>query len=1135
MACYLVVISGSDRGKERLIPEGGRCTVGRNEGVDLQLGDSEVSRRHFTVVDVDGVWRLTDLESSAGTFVNGERVQSCTLIPDDRIRVGSTDLSFATDESRSDDASCADLALSPDLQDLERLVGRTFQGYDIERIQATGNRSVVFRARYRKNGRLTALKILKAGFAQSEYDVQRFVRGINAAKEARSDHLVRVHAAGRKGRNCWVALEFVAGETLAEFIPRQGTDGCLAPDEAIRLGIDLAQALAAIREHKFLHRNVTPDNILHAAEEGLFKLNGLMWAKGLEGKWSEDVTVAGEVLGDIRYYAPEQLGSAGAVDGRIDLYALGATLYTVLTGHAPFQVETLPLLAQVTAICKQVPERPGAVRPDIPVALDAAVMKLLAKHPDERYQTPAELLADLQRMAGIAPTTDPQDARSSERVNSDVAPGMSETPRAAIVPEATVAPEKGRKPARFFWLAPGAALLLIALVLIVASRAGRRPNLRAVDAEEQVTSDFAVDTRNGVSRTKVERKTRDPVVAQEENADADATVASEDWFDRTDEPMNRYPSATAVRTVGEAANAKSAGDRSVTGEMSRQSATQPDTANQPDTMRPEERRQPTESKSIASLSTPATVPGRAGKVDFRKTEQFTPITASAAGIVSFINQEIRRGWTDGNVQPSPLADDAEWLRRVHLDLTGKIPRLDVVEEFLADKAASKRARMVELLFDSPEYVNYWSTVWTNLSVGRRPGGRASRAGMQRYFREAFHENRAWNEIVVELVSAEGHFEQNGAVNFVLAEIPGAANNAVEITDKTTRLLMGVQVQCTQCHNHPFNDWQQRQFWEFNTFFRGAARIDRTRLNVETGQNVFDYTELINNPVNGPVYFERRSGLMEVAYPKFFGQEIENLSDSNRRSELARRMVAGERPLIAQALVNRMWGHLFGYGFTRPIDDMGPHNAPSHPELLNRLAEEFVRSGYDVKQMLRWCVSCDAYQLTSRTADDATDNPAQGTLPLFSHYYLKALSPESLCESLLVATSAGNVGITDWEEAARNRQRLIDQFLDEFIAGGEESPTSYSGSIPQSLTLMNGELIRKGIATETGRLIPTVLARHKTDPERIRTLYLICLGREPDRAETALVMQHLRRRKDFVVVYQNVCWALLNSNEFAINH
>lgn len=1090
MSCYLIVISGSDHGKELLIPDAARCTVGRSPEVDLLLDDAAVSRRHFTIMDVDGTWRLIDLESTSGTFVNGEKVQICALIPGDRIRVGSTDLDFTTDESRADDASSADVALSPDLQDLERFVGRTFQGYHIDSILAAGGRSVVFRARYQKKDRPTALKILKGDFAQSEEDLQRFVRGINAAKDARSPHIVRVYAAGRRGRNCWVAMEFVQGETLAEFIARVGTDDRLPPDQALRLGIDMAQALMAIREHKFLHRNVTPENILHDAEQNLFKLNGLMWAKALEGKWSEGVTAAGHVLGDIRYYAPEQLGSGAQVDTRVDLYSLGATLYTVLTGQAPFRVESLPLLSQVAAICSQVPERPGALRPGIPDGLDAAVMKLLAKNPDDRYQTPAELLADLERLAEIAATPDRQSIRSTENgVVKAEAPGM---PRAAAAVETSAAPEKVRKLSRFVWLAPGAAVLLIGLAIVVANRPGHPPEHRAVDDEEaldaaeEVVSDFADDESASPSQPRVNKRAYGAALTREVDSVATASTGT---------PATR-----------------------------------------PDSMQPANQRQPAESKSIAKLSEPAIVPGRPGKVSSSKTELPIPVAGSSAGIVSLINQEIHRGWTAGNVQPSPLADDSEWLRRIHLDLIGRIPSVDVVEKFLADKNTSKRAGMIERLLDSQDYVQYWSTVWANLSVGRRPGGRASRTAMLRYFRDAFNKNRAWNEIVVELVSAEGHYEENGAVNFVLAEIPGAANDAVEITDKATRLLMGVQVQCTQCHNHPFNDWQQRQFWEFNAFFRGTARADRTRFDAQRGMDVFDYAELINNWVDGPVYFERRTGLMEVAYPKFFGQAIEVQRDSNRRSELARMMVAGELPSIALAMVNRMWGHLFGCGFTRPIDDMGPHNPPSHPELLNRLAVEFVSSGYDLKQLIRWIVSCDAYHLTSRaSSENDRDNPALGGLPLFSHYYLKALSPESLCESLLVATSAGDAGKADWEQATRNRQRLIDQFLDEYVDGGNDATTTYSGSIPQSLTLMNGDLIRKGISTQQGSFIRSLIARHKTDPERIRKLYLTILGREPDRAETALIVKRLHRRKDNAVVYQNACWALLNSNEFAINH
>ena len=191
-------------------------------------------------------------------------------------------------------------------------------------------------------------------------------------------------------------------------------------------------------------------------------------------------------------------------------------------------------------------------------------------------------------------------------------------------------------------------------------------------------------------------------------------------------------------------------------------------------------------------------------------------------IVSFIDQQIRQGWTENDVVPSPAADDEEWLRRVHLDLVGHIPAWNEIDRFHRDKSPAKRAALVDKLLDSPSYVRNWTTLWTNLTIGRKSMRFVNRTGMERFFREAFAQNRPWNEIVHDLVAAEGRSDENGAVNYLLAQMTNN-DEAVQATAKTTRLFMGIQVQCTQCHDHPFNEWKQNRFWEINSFLRQTRR------------------------------------------------------------------------------------------------------------------------------------------------------------------------------------------------------------------------------------------------------------------------------------------------------------------------
>jgi hypothetical protein len=517
-------------------------------------------------------------------------------------------------------------------------------------------------------------------------------------------------------------------------------------------------------------------------------------------------------------------------------------------------------------------------------------------------------------------------------------------------------------------------------------------------------------------------------------------------------------------------------------------------------------------------------------------------TGSADPLIEFINGQIREGWEDNEVKPSDYADDAEWIRRVYLDVVGHIPPADRVEKFLTDKDAAKRSKLVDELLADPDYVRNMTEVWTNVLIGRNTPDRTSRAGMRKFLRESFARNRPWNDIVYDMVTAEGHFEENGAVNFLLAQLQGNPRSEeyhVEATARLTRIFLGMQVQCTQCHNHPFNEWKQNQFYEFNSFLRQTVRVDHDKYDPRTGQNVDDYSELVKQDFSGPVYFELRNGLVQVAVPNYFGTEVDASGDTDRRRELGR-LMCHEDPgqQLARAYVNRMWGHFMGYGFTRPVDDMGPHNQPSHPELLDRLTDEFVKSGYDTKQLARWICNTEAYNLTSRfNKGNEIDNPAAGEVPLFSRMYVKTMQAEQLYDSLLIATNAHRSGAGNFEAAEQQRERWLRDFLVIFGGNEEDEPTLFSGSIPQALLMMNGPLVQKAISGEPGSYLNSVLSdtRYKSDAARMRALFISALGRAPTPVEVANLPKMMRNSGSPLAAYQDLYWALLNSNEFIVNH
>ena len=524
----------------------------------------------------------------------------------------------------------------------------------------------------------------------------------------------------------------------------------------------------------------------------------------------------------------------------------------------------------------------------------------------------------------------------------------------------------------------------------------------------------------------------------------------------------------------------------------------------------------------------------------QKSEEATVAAAGAeVPLGEFIDQQIRQGWQDNEIEASASASDEEWVRRIYLDLLGRIPTMEEARKFLADESPRKRSVLTEELLEHEDYVRNFTTVWSNNCIGRGAPQRVSRTGMEKFFREAFARNRPWNEIVVDIVTASGHYEENGAVNYTLAQLQNA-DEGVQLTAMTARLFLGLQVQCTQCHNHPFNKWQQDQFWEYNSFFRQVGKIDHRKLDPNTGRMVDDYSEVVWQEFSGPVYYEKRSGVMQVAYPRFQGLEVDPGVGVDRRVEFGKLItqpVDGAPAQIAQAMVNRTWSHFFGYGFTRPVDDMGPHNPASHPDLLERLSREFVAANYDVKELIRWIVSTEAYGLTSQYSDkNKIDDPGAGEVPLFSHMYLKSMQAEQMYDSLIVASNAHKSGRGGWGAQEEQRRRWMQQFVVAFENDENDESTTFNGTIPQALMMMNSELMDKACSVERGSFLFESMSSPGNEAQKIQELYLAALSRNPTKTEIGKVQKMLKNYgNQRLMGYQDLFWALLNSNEFVFIH
>lgn len=547
---------------------------------------------------------------------------------------------------------------------------------------------------------------------------------------------------------------------------------------------------------------------------------------------------------------------------------------------------------------------------------------------------------------------------------------------------------------------------------------------------------------------------------------------------------------------------------------------------------------------------------------------------SDSEIVATINKHIRQGWEDNEVTPSEQADDAEFARRASLDIIGRIPAYSELTTFLESEARDKRERFVDQLLDHEDYIRNSASIWGNLLVGRTNNRGGGRAALDRWLRNAIYTNIPYDQFVKELITAEGSSDENGAVVFLSSHLN---EMAVPATSITARLFLGRQLQCTQCHNHPFNDWQQAQFWGMNAFFRGTRR---------QGNPNRGAVMLTDAPAATMVDFEKRNGTMQSALRQFFdgdGTQVAELDVTvdilelrNRgqqralakpREELANYITDPTKPFLAETQVNRVWGQLFGYGFTKPVDDMGPHNYPSHPELLEYLAGHFREAGYDNKRLIRWIAASEAYNLTSKFNDENSyDNPAAGEMPVFSHMYLKQFRAEQLYDSLLIATAADQANRTS-NQAEAQRATWLRQFVQTFGTDENDESTSFNGTIPQALLLMNGQLMRNALGGGNGSFLRKVVlsatgrpdedaesapktarqarlaatraarSRNKNTAAKIETLFLVALSRKPTPTELDAFNEVYSKGnyRDPVVGLQDVFWSLLNSNEFVINH
>jgi hypothetical protein len=500
----------------------------------------------------------------------------------------------------------------------------------------------------------------------------------------------------------------------------------------------------------------------------------------------------------------------------------------------------------------------------------------------------------------------------------------------------------------------------------------------------------------------------------------------------------------------------------------------------------------------------------------------------ARALAAKIDQLIAIRWAAEKVTPAPLADDGAFLRRLSLDVIGRISSISETRHFLRDPNSGKREQAIEHLLDGPGYVNNFTNIWRDLLLPEANADFQQRfftANMERWLRKEFSENVSYDRMVHELLTVKMpndrrnmYFnpQQQGEPS-PLAFYQSKQGKPENLAASTARLFLGIRLECAQCHNHPFGRWTREQFWGQAAFFGGIKAL---------GQNgpFTPLTEVADRRELGIPGTER------VAQARFLDdKEPKWRYKVSSRATLADWMTAPDNPFFARAAVNRLWAHFFGVGLVDPVDDLNDENKPSHPELLDELARQFVSHGFDSRFLIRAITLSKTYQLSS--VHPAATPP---DVRLFAYMPVKGLSQDQLMESLSLT-----IGVQSM--AANQRRNFFDQsqmsFSSKFVS--QDKRTEYQTSIPQALALMNNQLVTNATHPQRSQFLAAVANAPFLDTDsRIETLYLAALSRKPGPDELEKLRRYVEKggtAKDSKTALGDVFWALLNSPEFFLNH
>ncbi len=491
-------------------------------------------------------------------------------------------------------------------------------------------------------------------------------------------------------------------------------------------------------------------------------------------------------------------------------------------------------------------------------------------------------------------------------------------------------------------------------------------------------------------------------------------------------------------------------------------------------------------------------------------------------LARWIDEQFAGAWQESQIVPPEVVDEATFLKRAFLDLTGSIPSVSEARDFLEYSSEQRRGALVDRLLSDPrrpeKYAErtaaHWATLWRRMMVpGNSPEAQMA-VGLEPWLKAQFSANVPYDELVRRLVTAKNDDQallvvnprlgtRGGGPTLFFQAVGGKPETAAS---SVSRVFLGVRIGCAECHDHPFASWKQKDFWGMAAFFTG----------VRNGA-IDDSLAAKIRPENGAT---------EYAAVFLGGEEAKIANGKTSRETLADWMVSENNPLFAATVVNRVWQHLIGRGMTDSVDDLD-NASPAERRILNQLAKHFVESGFDLRWLIAGICKSQLYQRGCVTWEVADAEPLPGLRPV------KTLTPEQVFNSLEQALS---LPVARADGSARFNG-LRDQLISRMNEAATSKPDEFRAGIPQALLLMNGRLTTEATDLDQSRTLRGVLDAPFLDTEaKLTTLYLATFSRPPRAEEKQFLLEHIRKQTDGdqqQQAYAEIFWGLLNSPEFVL--